>query len=107
MQASKEKALDDYGLAVSRQQGSSRLEAILPAAVDGRVDRLLVQQGARQWGVFDADKRTVSFNEAPTKENEDLLNTAATETCLTQGSVYLLPRDRMPEGAPIAAIYRY
>lgn len=107
LEKGKQKALDDYGLAETRNLGTTRLDDVLPATYDGRVDRLLVQEQSQQWGRYDPDRRTVSLEDSPTGDNEELLNVAATETLVRGGDVYILPGDRMPQRATIAAIYRY
>ena len=107
LEQAREKALEDYGLASTRNLGTSRLEDLLPAAYDGRVDRLLLRAQSRQWGKYDPAQRTLSRSEAASGDTEELLNVAATETLLHSGDVYLLAGDRMPEKAAVAAIYRY
>jgi hypothetical protein len=101
------KALDEFGLALTRNRATDRLEEVLPAAYDGRVDRLLVQSQSHRWGNFDPEQRTLTTDNEPAGTNEDLLNVAATETLLHNGDVYVLPVEEMPEQAAIAAIYRY
>ena len=38
---------------------------------------------------------------------EDLLETIALETFLKEGKVFVLPQSEMPNGGPVAAVYRY
>ena len=78
---------------------------ILAAAVDGRVEAVLVAGDAEMWGTFDMEQRTTDMagNDAP----DDLLNVAAVETWRHGGSVYVVPSDQIPGAVPMAALFRY
>lgn len=88
---------------VSPARFSLKLSEILPAAADGRVSRLYVDEFARRFGVAPNLKHDGRSNWG----EEDLLNLAAVQTVRHGGSAYSLPSSKMLEGAPIAAIYRY
>ena len=77
------------------------LNAILKAAVEGRIGRLYIDQAARMYGAYEGQRHGERWGD------EDLLNIAAAETLLHGGSAYSLPSGRIPDGAPIAAILRY
>jgi len=79
------------------------LNAILAAAVEGRVHRLYIDDAARKLGVFQGARRGGRLDWG----EEDLLNVAAIETILQGGLPFTLPSGRMPEGAVAAAILRY
>ncbi len=82
---------------------SVHLEAILDAAVEGRVDRIFIDESAQRLGVFPEAKH----DGHSTWGEEDLLNFAAVETILHGGAAFTLPNSRMPDGAAVAAIFRY
>ena len=84
-----------------------KLEEILTAARDGRVDAALIASDETIWGHFDEDKGTVSASGTPTGGEEDLLNLAAVMTLATGGAVLTLPRSRLPRMVPAAAALRY
>lgn len=84
-----------------------RLEEILAAARDGRVDALLVATNETIWGCFDGRSGTVAASGSATGTEEDLLNLAAVMTLEHGGRVFGLPRDRLPREVPAAAILRY
>ena len=86
---------------------SNRLKDIVAAAHDGRVLKLLVSDSLETAGVFDEASHTVSGHAASPGEHEDLLNDAAVQTLLHAGEVLSLPNQKMPNGAPAAAIFRY
>lgn len=69
-----------------------RLEEILPAPYDGRVDAIVVES-RHALGTPD--------------EHEDRLNEPAAVSLLNGGRAFAVPRDRMPRRAPAAAIFRY
>lgn len=83
-----------------------KLEEILAAARDGRVDSLLIAADETIWGHFDEDKGVAAARGTPTGE-EDLLNLAAVMTLETGGTAFSLPRERLPRSVPAAAALRY
>lgn len=101
----KEEAVARYGTAQAEGKGSDELVEILPAALDGRVDILLLRPGAHAWGTFDTEARAVSREEADDVDNDDLLDLAASHTLLGGGRVYLV--ETLSDGVDAAAIYRY
>jgi len=79
------------------------LDAILRAAVEGRVGWLYINEDAQIFGVFEGVRRGGRLDWG----EEDLLNVAALETLLQRGSVYALPDAKMPDGVAVAAGLRY
>ncbi len=86
---------------------SNRLKEIVPAAHDGRVLTLLVSDSLETTGAFDQATNTVKGRQTGTSEDEDLVNNAAIETILHAGQVFVVPNGKMPNGTPMAAIYRF
>ena len=86
---------------------SNRLKDIVTAAHDGRVVTLLVSDSLESTGVFDQATHTVKARETGGSEDEDLINNAAVETILHAGQVYVVQNGRMPNGAPLAAVFRF
>jgi hypothetical protein len=86
---------------------SNRLKDVVTAAHDGRVLTLLVSETLETTGVFDETTHSVKGRETGTPDDEDLVNNAAVETILHAGQVYVVPNGKMPNGAPVAAIYRF
>jgi hypothetical protein len=83
------------------------LTEILVAAAHGRVDTAFVAIDNHAWGRFDPATGTVTLGVEDDPNNEDLFDLAAVYTWLAGGTVFALRRDEMPDGAPLAAIYRY
>jgi hypothetical protein len=86
---------------------SIRLEEILPAAYDGRVDAVVVASDELLRGRFDPEARTLHTKGVVDGEQEDLLNEAAVVSLRNGGRAFALPRERMPRHAPAVATLRY
>lgn len=86
---------------------SNRLKEVITAAHDGRVLTLLVSDSLEKTGAFDESTHTVKGRQTGTSEDEDLVNDAAVQTILHAGQVYVVPNGKMPNGTPLAAIYRF
>jgi hypothetical protein len=86
---------------------SNRLKDVVTAAHDGRVLTLLVSDSLETIGVFDEPTHTVKGRETGGSEDEDLINDAAVQTILHAGQVFVVSNGKMPNGAPLAAIFRF
>lgn len=80
---------------------------ILRAAATGRVQSLIVVQGAELWGKFNPAADRVEVHPERQGTSEDLINSAAAHTFLNNGEVLTVPEGVLPGGSPIAAILRY
>jgi hypothetical protein len=83
-----------------------RLEEILAAAEEGRVDSLLAAEDEALWGQFEPGRALVAHGR-PSGQDEDLLNRAAVATLRNGGRAYAVPRARIPRASPAAATLRY
>jgi len=90
---------------------STRLEEILQAADAGRIEMLLVEEGAERWGSVNPSDWTVSLHARPEAGDEDLLDRAAAATLSNRGKVWVLPKEDFAglqtAGSPVGSIYRY
>ncbi len=86
---------------------TNRLKEVITAAHDGRVLILLVSDSLESTGSFDEATHRVKGRETGTPDDEDLINDAAVQTILHAGQVLVAPNGKMPNGAPLAAIFRY
>lgn len=84
-----------------------RLEEILSAAYDGRVDAVIVAADEALWGHYDHDARAVHAKGGQNGAGEDLLNEAAVVALRKGGRAFALPKDRLPRRSPAVAILRY
>lgn len=88
-------------------KASHDLREILPAAYHGRVEVLFVAVGRQEWGVFEAQRQELQrFSEARPGA-EDLLDAAAVQTMLKGGTVFSVEPEAVPDGPPMAAVFRY
>ena len=102
--ASVERALKELAESrerVAPERFSTALDTILPAAFDGRVHRLYIEEAARQPGTFHTDSK----REYRSWGEEDLFNLAAVETTVQGGQAFAIPDRRMP--TPVAALFRF
>lgn len=103
-------AAERFGDLKGKGRATSRIEEILPAAHDGRIDTLFTARGVRVWGKYDPERREASFQEeqnAQRNGSEDLLDRAAIQTFLNGGKVFAVEQKEVPEGHAAAAILRY
>ena len=104
----KEAAISQYEQFGGTENTSQQMQEIVPAAAYGRVETLFVaQEQAAQWGRFVPDSGEVELCAAKEAACEDLLNVAAAHTLLHGGTSYVIPEEEMPNGAQMAAIFRY
>ncbi len=82
-------------------------ETFIPAAHHGRIETLLVGDGAALWGAYDADAGAVRLEPGPAANASDLLELAATETLLSGGDVVVMDAEEMPHGESAVAVLRY
>lgn len=107
-EAERTRAAERYDAAVGAGRTAERLEEVLVAAADGRVDVLWVDRALHRWGRFDPAARQVSVHAERADGDEDLLDRAALETLLHGGSVYAVAAYEVPGAAgELAALYRF
>jgi len=104
---SRQKAAADYLKLAGTGQTATRVEEVVPAAIQGRVEILFVALGVQVWGRFDPNTYTVHVHDAPEPGDEDLLDLAAIHSWLNRGVVYAVAPEDMPGGNHLAAIFRY
>jgi hypothetical protein len=99
--------LKTYYDSIATPLTKSMPESVIPAAYYGQVRYLFVEKGAHAWGRFDAESNQLILH-ADREDNDDcLLEKAAVQTVLHGGEVFVLEKNKMPNGATIAALTRY
>ena len=88
-------------------KGSSDLEEVLVAAVDGRVQTLYVSRDDHVWGEYDMASRSVKLFDEQRPGADDLLDRAAVETYAKGGRVFVVAPEKLPNGGKLSAVYRY
>jgi hypothetical protein len=84
-----------------------RLEEILAAAHEGRVDTVIVAENETLWGHFDPASNKLTAHGTQGQGEEDMVNEAAVATLRTGGRAFAVPHERMPRRVPAAALLRY
>jgi hypothetical protein len=109
-QKDRRRAEERYGELLGTGRSTNRLDEILPAAHDGRVETLFTARGVRTWGTYDGESRQIHAQEDQGQQSngsEDLIDLAAIQTFMNGGTVFAVERDQVPGGGPIAALFRY
>ncbi|MFB2938861.1 hypothetical protein ACE1B6_26715 [Aerosakkonemataceae cyanobacterium BLCC-F154] len=102
-----QEALTYYKESAAAQRASSDIKEAVPAAFYGRVEQLFVALGLHQWGNFDPQNNTIQLHSEPETGDEDLLDSAAVQTILNGGIVYAVAPEKVPDKAPLAAVFRF
>jgi hypothetical protein len=86
---------------------ASSVSEVVRAAVEGRVDVLLVAEDKQLWGSFDAETMAVELTDGSGVGDQDLLDLAVVETLLKGGSVYVVPAEEIPADSAVVGVLRY
>lgn len=89
------------------ERTDDRLEHVVRAASEGRIETLFTALGTQRWGRFDPATLRVDLHEVRQPGDRDLLDLAAVESLMTGAEVYAIAPARVPGGGVIAAINRY
>jgi hypothetical protein len=103
------KTVEQYQQLAVTDKATDSVEEIVAAAVNGRVDKLILSVENQIWGAFNPkDGKVIRSSEGQSKEyNLALLDFAAMNTLQNGGTVCALSQDEMPTDSPIAAVFRY
>lgn len=96
-----------YHRAAAAGQASGKLTEVLAAAHDSRIDTLFINRDVHVPGRYDPVSQRMEEHERALAGDQDLLDLAAVRTYLAAGRVHVLPAERMPNGTPVAAIFRF
>lgn len=104
-----EKIMANYQQYAGTDKATDNITEIVAAAVNGRVDRLVLAVDTQVWGTFNRDTgKVVYYQEGQRKEEHlPLLDFAAMQTLQNGGTVFALSQDEMPTKSAIAAVFRY
>lgn len=83
------------------------LESIVTESYHGRIQTLLVAGSQQKWGRYDSSSDRVEVHPEEESCDIDLLDFAAAHTLVHRGDVYVIDEDKVPGGAPAAAVLRY
>lgn len=97
----------DARLGTAESTVAIRLEEVMGAAAEGRVDAILVASDENLWGRFLPGEGLVHAHGSPNGKDEDLLNQAAVMTLRNGGRAFALPRAQIPRTSAAAALFRF
>ena len=104
----RDKARNAFKNLSSGEKTSIDLNDIIPAAIDGRVSSLFMQDRKDRFGLYDKTNRTLLIDEKPGFMQASLYNLAAVHTWLNNGRVFIETGSDMPfPGSEINAMFRY
>lgn len=104
----REEKVDLYSEYLGTGKASYDINNIIPAALQGKVDTLFLENKADVFGVFDPKTQTVDVQDSSQATNVSLLNLASMEVLAKGGTVYLMEKENLPElTSEINALYRY
>lgn len=106
---SRKHAVERLSALLGSRDSRATLDAgeIVKAAHLGRIDTLMLADGAELWGRFDEATGEVSMGDQAAADGQDLLNDVAARVLRHGGAVTILAIDEMPESAPAAAVLRF
>ncbi|MBN2294514.1 MAG: hypothetical protein JXM70_18945 [Pirellulales bacterium] len=100
-------AISRYQQAASNNLAAKRLEVVIAAAQEGRIDTLLLAEDTQRWGRYDRETRHLDLHEQRAAHDEELLNLAMLLAYQQGADVYLFAREELPEEKPAIAILRF
>jgi len=99
--------LDRYQAALTKNQGSERIAEITKAALEGRIETLLIEENRIIKGKINPKNQKVDFSANPFELRDDVLDDLAEEVLKNKGEVLLYPKTMFENKFGIGAIYRY
>ncbi len=100
-----DRILDRYAVLDQKDQALSDLKTIAPAALNGRIDTLVLAKDLHLWGDFEYDTQAVKTYDE--KQGIDLANFSALHTFMSGGTIYIVDRERLPDSEDCLALLRY
>ena len=99
--------VDRYGLQSSKFLGSDDLAEIARAALEGRIDTLMIESEKVEPGRVNKETGEIEKVELDNPEIDDILDDIGEMALKSKSEVVILPKERMPSETGIAAIFRY
>jgi hypothetical protein len=99
--------LDRYRAAVGTGTTASAIEEVVTRAREGRIDTLLVTDGAPAWGCIVPDTGTVMTSMWASIDSEDLIDRAVFDTLAKGGDIVVTDAQTLGSDSGVAAVLRY
>jgi len=109
LDADRKQAVEKLAALLGSGDARATLDAgeIVEAAHHGRIETLMLAEGAELWGRFDEATGKVTMGAGATAAGHDLLDDVAAQVLRHGGAVSILALDEMPDAAPAAAVLRF
>lgn len=88
-------------------KATKNLTEVVPASYHGRIHTLFVAVGIQAWGTFDQENSRAVLHQEAQPGDQDLLDFSAVYTFLNNGIVFAVAPEEVPDGAKLAAVFRY
>ncbi len=102
-----QKMIESYKKAEAELLGSADLWQVAKAAYESRVETILIEEDKIVPGKIDDKTGIIKFGNIDSPDYDDILDDLAELVLSCGGTVFVLPKDKMPSCTGIAAIYRY
>ena len=103
-----QKATDEFEKFLSKGKASYGIGDIIPSAIEGRIDSLIIQKDKDIFGRYNPSENKVEVDQVEKTDNTSLLNKAAIKTIAHDGNVYIVDEDDLPvKESEVNAVYRY
>lgn len=99
--------IEMYRSATARGYGLDDIVQVAHAAVEGRIDTLLVEDQREVPGKIDPVTGEITFDDLSQPDIDDVLDDLAVTVLRMKGTVQVLPAQAMPTATGVAAILRY
>jgi len=109
LDADRKQAVEKLAALLGSGDARATLDAgeIVKAAHHGRIETLMLAEGAELWGRFDEATGKVTMGAGAAAAGRDLLDDVAARVLRHGGAVSILALDEMPDSAPAAAVLRF
>jgi hypothetical protein len=105
--SAQEQARAQYRALQGTGRSSNDVTECVLAAIRGRIGLAFVSVGVQRWGRLSPDGQEVWQHETPQPGDQDLLDLIAVHSLLNGATVYAVEPRKLPDRAPLAAVFRY
>lgn len=100
--------LEKFNALLGTGKTATQIDEIIPAALDGKIETLFIENLEDVFGTYDPEKRLTTIADNEKQPNVSLLNLAAINVIEKGGNVFILDKEEIPEGIhQVFAIYRF
>ena len=90
---------------LGREGAAEELEKIVPAALAGKIDTLLLHEGVHVWGAITNGNGELELHDRPGPEDHEILSLLVAHTLRHRGQFRVLAPSQLPQ-SPVAAVLR-